>query len=342
MKYLVTFFALLSISSYGQLQSFLHNGISRNFIYYEPTTMNPYAPLVVVLHGYTGSASGIKNYSEMNAIADLNGFAVCYPQGTSDGFNNNFWNVGYDFHPNETVDDVDFIISLVEHLQIQHNLNALNTFATGMSNGGEMSYMLACQAPEKFSAVASVAGTMFDSYGASCGNNPVPVMEIHGTNDGVNLWNGDYNNSTGWGVFYSIDSIINFWSANNECNQIDIQNFADINPNDGSTVTAKKHFSSTNNNEVWLYKVNGGGHDWPGAFGNMDISSSEQIWLFFSQYLSLSTTTNQGHYYSFKTKKILYHIDLTGRKVSSNCKGIILRVYSDGTTEKIFNITNSH
>ena len=38
------------------------------------------------------------------------------------------------------------------------------------------------------------------------------------------------------------------------------------------------------NAEVWLYEVVGGGHDWPGSSGNMDIQASEQIWSFFSQY----------------------------------------------------------
>ena len=342
MHYLFIFFTLICLTGFSQLQTFNHNGTIRNYIYYEPTTISPGAPLVVVMHGYSGSANGIKNYSGMNTIADINGFAVCYPQGTSDSWNNNFWNVGYDFHPNETVDDVDFIISLVDFLKNQHNLSSVNTFATGMSNGGEMSYMLACQAPQSFSAVASVAGTMFDSYGTSCGTNAVPVMEIHGTNDGINLWNGDYNNSTGWGIFYDIDSIIDFWSNNNQCNQINTENFPDINPNDGSTVIAEKHSSTTSDNEVWLYKVVNGGHDWPGAFGNMDINSSEHIWLFFSKFLSSTTFEHENIAPNASIKKILYHTDLLGRKVSSNHKGIIIRIYSDGTTEKTLNIDNSY
>ena len=78
--------------------------------------MNPYAPLVVVLHGYTGSASGIKNYSEMNAIADLNGFAVCYPQGTIDDFGSTFFNVGYSSINATNVRNIDVypLINLVD------------------------------------------------------------------------------------------------------------------------------------------------------------------------------------------------------------------------------------
>ena len=39
-----------------------------------------------------------------------------------------------------------------------------------------------------------------------------------------------------------------------------------------------------NNNEVWLYKIIDGGHDWPGAYGNMDINASEVVWEFFNDF----------------------------------------------------------
>ena len=331
---------LSSLTNYTQIQSFIHDGIVRQYIYHEPANIAPGAPLVVVMHGYSGSANGIKNYCGMNSIANLNGFAVCYPQGTTDDWSNSFWNVGYDFHPNETVDDVGFIVSLVEHLQTQHNLSSQNTFATGMSNGGEMSYMLACQVPQTFTAIASVAGTMFDSYGSTCGNNAIPVMEIHGTNDGVNLWDGDYNNSTGWGVFYHMDSIIERWTQNNSCDQLLTENFPDIVSSDGSTVVAQKHYNNNNDNEVWLYKVIGGDHDWPGDSGNMDINSSEEAWIFFSKYLTNVTAINSNFISINKTKKVIYHTDLLGRKVNPKKKGLIIRVFDNGSTEKVLNLDN--
>ena len=67
-------------------------------------------------------------------------------RGTMDASNNRFWNVGYDFTSNSTVDDVGFITSLATYLQTTYNLSTVNTFFTGMSNGGELAYLLACQA----------------------------------------------------------------------------------------------------------------------------------------------------------------------------------------------------
>jgi hypothetical protein len=53
-------------------------------------------------------------------------------------------------------------------------------------------------------------------------------------------------------------------------------------------VVTEKHINGINNNEVWLYKVVNGGHDWPGVWGNMDINVSEEVWNFFSQSLVIA------------------------------------------------------
>ena len=85
------------------------------------------------------------------------------------------------------------------------------------------------------------------------------------------------------------------------------------------------------------YKVIGGDHDWPGDYGNMDIDSSEEIWVFFSQYLT--NVTGSNNISPFLTeKKIIEHTDLLGRKVNANHKGLIIRLYNDGSLEKIFNV----
>ena len=133
---LIMFF--VSICSYftanAQYTQFEHEGINRQYIYYEPLELNEQKPLVFVMHGFTGDASGIKNYSGMNQIADQYGFAVCYPRGTTDSDGNRFWNVGYAFHEDETVNDVGFLTELATYLQNNYDLNPDFTFATVFSN----------------------------------------------------------------------------------------------------------------------------------------------------------------------------------------------------------------
>ena len=286
----------------AQYTQFEHEGINRQYIYYEPIELDEQKPLVFVMHGFTGDASGIKNYSGMNQIADQYGFAVCYPRGTIDSGGNRFWNVGYAFHEDETVNDVGFLTELATYLQTNYDLNPDFTFATGMSNGGEMCYMLACQANDTFKAVAPVAGMILQDILDDCQDStPIPIFEIHGSQDNVTPISGDPNNNDGWGAYPSIPFTINYFSEKNECSTLQTETLPDIDPSDGSYVVSEKHLNGINNNEVWYYEIIGGGHDWPGAWGNMDINAGEEAWLFFQKYIDdiLSNTS-----YSFLNKNI--------------------------------------
>ena len=194
--------------------TFNHMGINREYIFFSPDDLSDEAPLVVVLHGYTSSAEKIMKYSGMNDLAIENGFAVVYPQGTKDDSSKTFWNVGYEFHAGNTTDDVGFIVHLIRFLQKKYNLSVENTFVTGMSNGGDMSYLLACRRSEVFAAAAPVAGTMMESYFDCCDpKNPLPLMAVAGTEDPITSFEGDMKNSEGWGSYQSIPFIIEYWAG---------------------------------------------------------------------------------------------------------------------------------
>ena len=283
---LVSVIILFVLEAKAQYTFFDHDGITRQYIYYEPTELNEQLPLVFVMHGFTGDANDIKNYSKMNDFADQYGFAVCYPRGTVDSGGNRFWNVGYAFHQNETVNDVGFLTELAVYLQDTHALNPDYTFATGMSNGGEMCYMLACQAYDTFKAVAPVAGMILQVILDECDESPaIPIFEIHGSQDNVTPLSGDPNNNDGWGAYPSIQSTINYFAEKNECTTVVNGLVPNIDNSDNSFIESEKHLNGINENEVWYYKVVGGGHDWPGAWGNMDIEAGEEAWLFFQNYI---------------------------------------------------------
>tara|TARA_Y100000766_G_C18812066_1_gene558520 strand:- start:569 stop:1138 length:570 start_codon:yes stop_codon:yes gene_type:complete len=134
-----------------------------------------------------------------------------------------------------------------------------------------MSYKLACETDDFFTAIAPVAGTMFGVSWTSCNPDPIPVLEIHGTNDNVTLWEGDYED-TYWGPYPGIESVIDFWVEENNCT-----NNEDI-ALQGTNTIKHRYFDCIDNGEVWLYEVVGGGHDWP-------TYSSQEIWSFFSLYI---------------------------------------------------------
>ena len=301
----VSVIILFVLEAQAQYAFFDHGGITRQYIYYEPTELNEQLPLVFVMHGFTGDANDIKNYSKMNDFADQYGFAVCYPRGTVDSGGNRFWNVGYAFHQNETVNDVGFLTELAVYLQDTHALNPDYTFATGMSNGGEMCYMLACQAYDTFKAVAPVAGMILQVILDECDESPaIPIFEIHGSQDNVTPLSGDPDNNDGWGAYPSIQSTINYFAEKNECTIVVNGLVPNIDTSDNSFIESEKHLNGINENEVWYYKVVGGGHDWPGAWGNMDIEAGEEAWLFFQNYIdanllntNLSTIEKNIHLY---------------------------------------------
>ena len=275
------------------LIAFDMNGETRQYILHRPDGLQENSPLVFVLHGLGGSANGIREYSQMDKVADKNGFAVCYPQSTGGSEDTkytkkgtHFWNVGYEVHKNETVDDVEFITSLATFLQKKYNLDPEKTFCSGMSNGGDMSYLLGCQAPDVFKAIAPITGCMMEWFYDSCNeNDPVPVFHVHGTADNTTYYAGDEDNSDEWGAYMGVERTINLWVKRNECTTTIIDTLADIDPNDGSIVVSHKYIGGRNNNEVWFYKVIGGDHEWPPGWpvksGNGDLNTSAEIWKFF-------------------------------------------------------------
>ena len=315
---------------YGEIED---NGFSREYIYYHPSSAPAGCPLVFVCHGYTGTAQNIMDYSEFNALADEFGFAVCYPQGIEDSFGNTFFNVGYDFQNNETVDDVAFLQNLNEHLQTNYSLSDDNIFCTGLSNGGDLCYLLACQASETFKAVAPVAGLILQEIMDDCNpENEVSIFEIHGTDDNVTYFDGDPNNIDGWGAYPSVPDMIDFWTNLYELDDLESQELPNTSQNDGSTVSSDVYSSEGNCTEVWLYTVEGGGHDWPGAFGNMDISASREIWNFFAQLcddiVDVETVVPDTE------RELLRIVDLLGRETRELKNTVLLYIYSDGTVER--------
>ena len=155
MKYILQNLCCLLLFAAGTCRAqttghtFRSGGIDRTYRLHLPEGLPAGAPLVIVLHGYGGQAR--PESFGMNEVADRHGFAVCYPQGERDGRGKTCWNVGYPFQADMTVDDVRFLTELIRHLAKEHRLSRRNVFCTGMSNGGDMCYLLASRCPEAVS-----------------------------------------------------------------------------------------------------------------------------------------------------------------------------------------------
>ncbi|MEO0723396.1 MAG: PHB depolymerase family esterase [Bacteroidota bacterium] len=280
------FCLMLVPNSYGQQiinSSIQFDDLERTYLLYVPPsyTGDESVPLVLNFHGYTSNSGEQFFYSDFRAVADLNNFLVVHPQGTQDSEGNTHWNVGWG---GSTVDDVGFTAALIDSLAAEYNINPERIYSTGMSNGGFMSYQLACELSDRIAAIASVTGTMNLGQPAACNaTRPIPVMEVHGTADDVVPYEGA-------GIFLGSEPVIDFWVEFNNCNASPtVTDLPDINTTDGSTVEWRQYGDCDSGVGVELYKIFEGGHTWPGspinfAGTNYDMNATEEIWRFFSQY----------------------------------------------------------
>ena len=279
----------------------IHEGVEREYIIHVPENLTEDFPIVFVIHGYTGSAEGIAAYTGMNSIAEREGFIAVYPQGTIDSNGNTFFNVGYEFNDDSPINDVSFIRELVRSISQEFNLKRKKAFATGMSNGGDMSYLLACTSSDLFKAVAPVAGVLMKGLKDSCElSSPVPIFEIHGTGDKISLFEGDLNNEGGWGAYYDLPSTIDFFAERYQLTNKSVKQMTSKESGADYDIFFERHWADDLEEEVWMYRIEDGRHVWPGikfnwwdnplawfyfGSGNEDINASEEVWAFFKKYL---------------------------------------------------------
>ena len=264
---------------------FPHDGLDRLYQIHIPEDLPESAPLVLALHGYGGSNSDMRSNYGWVQMADEMGFAVAFPDGTRDQWNQRFWDVDYAFHSSLDIDDDGFLRELALHLHEEHQLDPERTFASGFSNGAEMCFQLACRESETFKAFAPIVGMMLDTLFTDCNPDVLrPILSLNGTADTVTFYGGDMNNSGGWGAYRSIPETMRFWWTLMGATELTTTNIPDTDPTDGSTVRLQAYDTPDPDDKLALhfYVVLGGGHEYPGHFGNMDIDATREAWNFFA------------------------------------------------------------
>ncbi len=272
------------------IKTIKHGGLTRDYRIYIPKAYKSSkpAPLVFNFHGFSSNDQQQEFYGDFRPIADTAGFIIVHPKGTeSTPGGALFFNVG--FFPS-TIDDIGFTAALIDTISAAYNINKNKIYATGMSNGGFMSYELACTSTYKFAAIASVTGSITATNFAKCKpSQPIPVMEIHGTADQTVPYEGNAS-------FLPIDSVVAYWVKFNGCNpKPTITNVPDISMNDGATAIQYVYSGGKKGTTVEHFKVINGAHTWPGAIipiGTtcMDFFASKEIWRFFRKYSSTLAT----------------------------------------------------
>ena len=259
----------------------IHDELERYYYIYKPSNLNinKSIPLLFALHGYGSTAQRHFSYTNYEPISDTNNIVVIYPQGypmrttfasSSSHWNSGGWTVGSD------VNDVGFIDTVIDLVSEKIAIDETRIYSSGMSNGGFMSYHLACKLSSKIAAVASVTGSMSPETLSECKpSHPTPILQIHGLQDYTVPYSG-------LSYMESIPTVIDYWTEFNSCDsdpeRVILDNF-----DAGYVINIDEYKDCSNDVNVKLILHSSMGHTWP-SVSSLGISASAEVWNFVSQY----------------------------------------------------------
>ena len=276
---LLIFITSLRVSyAQGYINStMMYDGLTREYSFYVPASYDGTTsfPLLFNFHGGNGVIADWQTTADMRPIADTANFILVYPQARQDPSDGNSLN----WLPKTpgTFDDVPFISALIDTIASDYQIDQNRIYACGYSLGGEFSYELACKLNSKIAAIGAVARTMQADPNSYCSPvHPTGVLTILGTDDFISPYNG----LTFGGIEYyiSAEATHSYWATHNNCDTTATMNT--VSP------SVERYTWSTASGCAYVeeLKVIGGGHDWPGSFGNMTIDANSEIWQFVSRY----------------------------------------------------------
>lgn len=271
-------------------------------------------PVILALHGGGGTKEGFDRSTCpggdpasdgcLAAMADRAGFVFVVPDGVDKpGLGNRSWNAGggeegWRCTGGEACatgsDDVAYVDALLDEVRRAVRVDEARLYATGMSNGGAMSFRLACERADVFAAVAPVAGANQAGGWPGCApSEPVPLLHQHGTSDPCWGWDGttQLRLCRDEGRFRPVGDSFAEWLAHNGCTGTTESALPDT-ADDGTHATRIEGVGCAA--ETVLLRIDGGGHAWPGGWpylaetliGNVpeDYSANEAILTFFEAH----------------------------------------------------------
>ncbi|MCJ7696299.1 MAG: alpha/beta hydrolase-fold protein [Anaerolineaceae bacterium] len=264
----------------------MSSGELRKYLVYVPESYNPDepVPLVITIHGFAQWPANQMRISQWNDLADEYGFIVVYPSGT--GFPLRWRVHSEDPESGDPEKEVLFISDLIDKLEEQYNIDPNRIYANGLSNGGGMSLLLACNLSERIAAIGGVAGAYVTPLEKCNPSRAVPLIVFHGVADPIVPFHGGPS-----GSFDIPFPDIPIWAGDYA-----LKNSCDLKPIillDSGAITGVRYADCANGTTVEFFTIVDGGHTWPGGEAlpewitgktSMEIDATGLMWEFFSQY----------------------------------------------------------
>jgi polyhydroxybutyrate depolymerase len=285
---------------------------NRTYEYYIPSSYDgsKAVPLLFSFHGLGSNGDDQRDLTRFDELAEQEGFIAVFPYATvldpADYPEAQLpplpgaeiqWNLGAgSLQYYAGIDDVGFVADMVDWFRTNYKIDASRTYSTGMSDGALFSYLLAFDLTGTFAGIAPVCAPMPWGFG-NLTAAPITVIEMHGTADPILSYYG-YGGSGG-NVTYSVNDTIAFWCGVDHITNPPVETVWGPTTKDSTVVHRYVYSGGTNGTQVILFKVDGGGHTWPGGVlysqyvgaVTSHIDGSAQIWKYLppvKYYLKVS------------------------------------------------------
>jgi poly(3-hydroxybutyrate) depolymerase len=301
------FIVAIAASVFAQTQSMQIAGVSRTYIVHAPSGLNN-PPLVLNIHGYNMDAASEQSYTKMDQVADREKFIVVYPNAI-----NKSWDMS-------GANDFTFLMAIVDSMDKKYKIDRTRIYSCGFSQGGFMTFQLACRYSDVFAAIAPTSGNL---TGTCTLKRPMSMRLTFGTNEGF----------TG-GTAAFMENVTK-WIALVNCPTTPVvtRPYPSSNPN--SLVTRLYYGPCDGGTEVIADSVRTGGHEWPMNTSDR-INNSEETWAFLKKFsiketsvtstqtfsvardqISVSYSSGIIHLRGAGEKSLVRVVDTKGRVVSS-------------------------
>lgn len=280
-----------------QSGSLEHDGLRRSWLAYVPAAKAENPALLLLLHGSRGDGADMQaaTFHGFNVLAERQGFIAVYPNGYQRHWNDCRGPANYAANL-ENIDDVGFLRALVSQMAQEHGIDPARVYAAGFSNGAQMAYRLAFEAPDLVAGIAAIAANIpADGYmDCSEAGRPVATLIMNGTADPVNPYEGglvEIFGDTSRGEVQSADASARYWTGLAGYTQEGEQRvWPERAPDDGTSVQSTS-WSEMGMFPVALVSIRGGGHTFPDPVFSLprilgptshELNGAEVIWSFFA------------------------------------------------------------